>query len=309
MKNDFRHVAIVGLGLIGGSVAAGLRSRGRVERITAFDQNAISLHHALDTGLIDDSAVSVERAVEGAELIVVAVPVLAMPGVFASLKPWLGDPACVITDVGSVKGEVLRAATQVEGSLPNNYVPGHPIAGSEQHGVRAANPDLFERHKVILTPTETTIPAATARVRHLWRVLGAEIDEMDAAHHDSILAQTSHLPHLLAYALVDTLSSGGDSLEIFEYAAGGFRDFSRIAASDPIMWRDIFRTNRDPVLEVLDRFRDRLDELRDMIEFGKSDELSNVFARSKSARDHFSRLIEARHAEIRAYDDDNLNDD
>lgn len=290
----FNRVAVIGLGLIGGSLAAGLRKHGLAQAIVAYDPNAVSLAHALDHELIDDSAISARHAAEGADLIIIATPVMAVGPLLEDLRGEMLRDDVIVTDVCSVKSQVVKFAHAACGKMPPGFVPGHPIAGSEQHGVTAANPDLFNHHRIILTPTSETRGSATAAVREMWQALGADVVEMDPEHHDIILAQTSHLPHLLAFALVDTLSSGGDSMEVFEYAAGGFRDFSRIAASDPIMWRDVFRSNKDPVLEVLDRFRDRLDEMREMIREEKSQELSNIFARSKAARDHFSQLIEAR---------------
>ncbi|MEX0943339.1 MAG: prephenate dehydrogenase/arogenate dehydrogenase family protein [Pseudomonadales bacterium] len=292
----FKRVAIIGLGLIGGSLAGGLRARGLAGHVIAYDQNAVSLALGLERGVIDSTATSAAGAVEGADLIVLCVPVLAMQAVFEEIKPCFGNPDVIVTDVGSVKCNVFDAATAVCGVVPDNLVPGHPIAGSERHGVEAADPDLFVRHKVILTPKLSTIGDATRRVREMWQALDADVVEMDPDHHDIILAQTSHLPHLLAYALVDTLSAQGDSLEIFQYAAGGFRDFSRIAASDPIMWRDVFATNPGPVLEILDRYVEDLGRLRAMIEEGRFEDLENLFARSKAARDHFSLLIHQRNS-------------
>ena len=178
--------------------------------------------------------------------------------------------------------------------MPGNFVPGHPIAGSEKHGVTAANPDLFEQHRVLLTPLAETEPAAVQTVRLLWQALGAEVTEMSPQHHDAVLAQTSHLPHLAAYALVDVLCQGGDSLEVFQYAAGGFRDFSRIAASDPTMWRDVFLTNQEPVLATLDQYIAELGALRDLVAAGDGDQLKAIFERAKAARDHFADLDEAR---------------
>ena len=166
----------------------------------------------------------------------------------------------------------------------------HPIAGSEQHGVAAANPDLFVGHRVILTPINETDEAAIDSVAELWRSLGATITFMSPEHHDQVLAQTSHLPHLLAYALVDTLSLGGDSLDVFQYAAGGFRDFTRIAASDPVMWRDIFLTNPGPVLDVLDRYIEEVGSLRRMISDGNEEQMSALFTRAKAARDYFAEI-------------------
>jgi 3-phosphoshikimate 1-carboxyvinyltransferase len=183
-----------------------------------------------------------------------------------------------------VKQPILDAFIEVYGSVPGNFVPGHPIAGSEKHGGTAANPDLFRPHRVLLTPLDDTNENAIELVSELWTSLGAEVSRLTVAHHDSILAQTSHLPHLLAYALIDTLSAQGDSLEIFDYAAGGLRDFSRIAASDPTMWRDIFMSNREPLLAILDQYSHELAELRQVIDSGDSTELFERLRRSKTAR-------------------------
>jgi 3-phosphoshikimate 1-carboxyvinyltransferase len=224
------------------------------------------------------------------ELIVVAVPVMAMTEVFSSIAGCF-DSDVIVMDVGSVKGPVVQALENVHGSVPTNFVPAHPIAGSEKHGVSAANADLFKAHKVILTPGDETAEAALAGVTDLWESLGADVTIMQAEHHDLILAQTSHLPHLLAYALIDTLSSQGDSLEIFDYAAGGLRDFSRIASSDPQMWRDIFQSNRKPLLEILDRYMSELGELRDLIATDEIDKVFECLVRAKAARDHFSKIL------------------
>ncbi|MCB1693472.1 MAG: prephenate dehydrogenase/arogenate dehydrogenase family protein [Pseudomonadales bacterium] len=294
MEPHFRRVAIIGLGLIGASLAASLKRFGLAGHIVAFDGNGVSLKEGLEMGLIDSTAISARKASQGADLVVLAVPVLAMEAVFKDIKPVLDKEGVIVTDVGSVKCVVLDAATRVLGRLPGNLVPGHPIAGSERHGVTAADPNLFAHHKIILTPRLQTDGEATRRIREMWQAMDADVVEMDPEHHDTILAQTSHLPHLLAFALIDTLSQLGDTFELFEYAAGGFRDFSRIAASDPIMWRDVFATNSAPVLEILDRYMDDLGRLRQMIASGNLDDLANVFARSKAARDHFSRIIEQR---------------
>lgn len=294
----FKQATIIGLGLIGGSIAAGLRARGLAEKIVAFDQNADSLRDGLARGIIDAAADSIPEAVAAADLVIVCVPILAMRQLLGDLAPLFeathrANPV-VVTDVGSVKLSLLEAARELFGRVPANLVPGHPIAGSEKHGVGAADALLFDQHKVILTPAPETDPVAAGQVAAMWRALGSEVVEMDAAHHDEVLAQTSHLPHLLAFALVDTLSSQGDSLEIFDYAAGGLRDFTRIAASDPVMWRDVFAANRAPVLAILDRYMADLDRLRGLIEQGRTEELVEVFGRAKAARDHFSMLLEQR---------------
>ncbi|MFT7246600.1 MAG: prephenate dehydrogenase, partial [Candidatus Azotimanducaceae bacterium] len=229
-----KRAAVIGLGLIGGSVGLGLRRQD--VQVTAFDQNPTSLAQGLELGVIDIAASSVAAAVTGAELVILAVPVSAVSVILEEIKA--ANFQAVLTDVGSVKEPVLQDFFDVFGEVPAQFVPGHPIAGSEKHGVIAADGDLFRQHRVLLTPLEHTNAEATQLVRELWQSLGADVSLMTTDHHDSILAQTSHLPHLLAYALIDTLSVQGDSLEIFEYAAGGLRDFSRIAASDPTMWRD-----------------------------------------------------------------------
>ena len=288
----FKKVSIIGLGLIGGSIAAGMKKRGLVEQVCAFDADPIALQNGLSLQVIDETADSVEACIIESDLVVLAVPVLSIPETLVSLKAVFKDGSCTVTDVGSVKSPIIKTAEEVYAQVPQNLVPGHPIAGSEKHGVTAANPDLFENHKVILTPTDSVSKRATRIVTDLWQALGANVMEMTASHHDGVFARTSHLPHLLAYALVDMLSKQGDSLEIFQYAAGGFRDFSRIAASDPIMWRDIFQANQDEVLNSLDNYLDELGDIREMIADGRMEDLAELFKRAKLARDYFSGLGE-----------------
>ncbi len=282
----FRKVSIIGLGLIGGSLAAGLKHAGLAQSLCGYDSNAASLEAGLRLSLIDTAADSVAEAIIDADLVVLCVPVKAVAAMLPALKGFPG----IITDVGSVKSPLIKNVVEAFGFVPTNLVPAHPIAGSEKHGIEAADRTLFSAHQVILTPTPATNSAALQRVEFLWRSLGATVVQMTPAHHDEVLAQTSHLPHLLAYALVDTLSRQGDSLEVFEYAAGGFRDFSRIAASDPVMWRDIFATNQAPVLQILDKYLEELQMLKGMIEQHDTDGLEQVFKRAKIARDHFSSL-------------------
>jgi prephenate dehydrogenase len=277
------RVAVIGLGLIGGSFASGLKQRKLAKHVSAFDLDAQGLEFGLREGIIDSAAGSVADACANAELVMLAVPVLSVQTILPDVPT-----GALITDVGSVKVPIIAASEAVYGEMLETLVPGHPIAGSEQHGIAAADPNLFEKHRVILTPVAVTDPVATDRVRQLWQDLGSTVIEMSVEHHDSVLAQTSHLPHLLAYALVDSLSSQGDSMEVFQYAAGGFRDFSRIAASDPVMWRDIFKANGPSVLAVLDRFLDELDDLRRMIADGDVEALQQVFQRAKEARDCYS---------------------
>lgn len=285
-SDGFSQVAVIGLGLIGGSVAAGLRQQGLAPNIIAWDANEASLDLGRDLGVIDAAASDIVSATANADLVIVSVPVKSMADVFQQIP----NNGQLITDVGSVKTGVIEAAKSAYGDLPFNFVPGHPIAGSERHGVVASNPDLFRNHRVILTPEDETSTEAVERISGLWQALGAEVVTMSATHHDEILAQTSHLPHLLAYALVDALSRGGDSLEVFQYAAGGFRDFTRIAASDPVMWRDIFQANQAPLLSALDEFSTTLEMLRRLIESEDLDGVQEVLTRAKAARDHFSKI-------------------
>lgn len=292
VTHEFKQVSVIGLGLIGGSIAAGIKQQGLATSVCAWDANTTSLTLGLDLGVIDSIAEDIHEATARADLIILAVPVQSMEQVLRDID--LKDQ--VITDVGSVKGVTVAAARRVFGELPENFIPGHPIAGSEKQGVLAADPNLFRRHKVILTPEESSNPAAIASVEKLWSALGADVVRMSASHHDDVLAQTSHLPHLLAYALVDTLSAGGDSLEVFEYAAGGFRDFSRIAASDPTMWSDVFQANKAPLVQVLDQYLLKLEMLKQLIESGDVDQIKDLLSRAKTARDHFSNIQAIAHS-------------
>ncbi len=286
VKPAFEQVSVIGLGLIGGSIAAGIKQQGLAASVCAWDPDTASLALGHDLGIIDTIADDIHHATAQADLIVLAVPVLSVEQVLGAIE--LKNQ--IITDVGSVKGVVVEAARRVFGDLPENFIPGHPIAGSEKHGVVAADSNLFRHHKVILTPADDANRDAIARVEKFWCALGADIVTMSVTHHDEVLAKTSHLPHLLAYALVDTLSAGGDSLEVFQYAAGGFRDFSRIAASDPTMWSDVFLANQEPLVQVLDQYLLKLETLKRLIESGDADPIKDLLSRAKVARDHFSNI-------------------
>lgn len=287
------RLVVIGLGLIGGSFAKGMRESGLCREVVGVDLDAASRRLAVQTGVVDRCEADLRAACEGAEVIQLAVPILSMEKVLAELAGFdLGQ--AVLTDVGSAKGNVLRAARQAFAGKTVRVVPGHPIAGSERSGVEAANADLFRRHKVILTPCEQSDDAALALVAELWRALGADVELMEVEHHDQVLAATSHLPHLLAFTLVDSLAKRSENLEIFRYAAGGFRDFTRIAGSDPVMWHDIFLANREAVLRTLDVFRDDLDALRDAVDAGDGHQLLGVFTRARAAREHFSKILARR---------------
>ncbi|WP_225606537.1 MULTISPECIES: bifunctional prephenate dehydrogenase/3-phosphoshikimate 1-carboxyvinyltransferase [unclassified Pseudomonas] len=298
------RLVVVGLGLIGGSFAKGLRARGVCREVVGVDLDAQACRLAVELGVVDRCEEQLAAACQGADVIMLAVPILAMERVLAELaKLDLGD--AILTDAGSAKGNVVRAADAVFGGLPTRFVPGHPIAGSEQSGVEAANGELFKRHKVILTPLPQTDALALQRVDQLWRELGADVEHMQVEHHDQVLAATSHLPHLLAFGLVDSLAKRNENLEIFRYAAGGFRDFTRIAGSDPVMWHDIFLANREAVLRTLDVFRDDLDALRDAVHAGDGHHLLGVFTRARVAREHFSKIL-ARRAYVDAMHSNDL---
>ena len=288
-----QRLVVIGLGLIGGSLAKAVRQTGLFREVVGCDPDATARRLAVPLGVVDQVTDNLAEAVQGASLIVLAVPVLAMEKVLAELVVLdLGD--AVLTDVGSTKGAVVAAVEHAFGQVPARFVPGHPIAGSEKSGVEAARADLFKRHKVILTPLEQTSEQALELVHRVWQAVGADVENMALADHDEVLAATSHLPHLLAFSLVDTLAARSENLEIFRYAAGGFRDFTRIAASDPLMWRDVFLANREAVLRSLDAFTRDLARLRTAVDEGDAKTLLGVFTRAKSAREHFSTILARR---------------
>lgn len=280
------RVLVVGLGLIGGSVAAALREGGFAGEITGYDQDHACSVRALQRGLVDAAAASLDEALGSAELVVIAVPALGVEQVLVAVRE-SARADVVITDVASAKGVVLESARRVFGALPPGLVPGHPIAGSERSGVEAARGDLFRGHRAILTPHAGTAPAALALVEAMWICAGAAVTCMEAGEHDRILALTSHLPHVLAFTLVNALSQQDSSEQIFRYAAGGFRDFTRIASSDPVMWRDIFVTNADATVRILDEYINDLQRLREVVIKRDADELHKIFRRANASRDVF----------------------
>ena len=282
---DSMRVGIVGLGLIGGSIAAGLRSAGQYE-IHAHDLDSSALVLGESMGIVDRIHPTLETLASVADVLILATPVRTLPSILPHLTQFEG----VLTDVGSVKQPIVDAVLVNAPRLAQRLVPGHPVAGSERHGVDAADPNLFRHHKVILTPLDVTQADALARIQTIWMSLGAEVVQMSVDHHDDVLAQTSHLPHLLAYTLVDVLAGFGDEREVFEYAAGGFRDFSRIAASDPEMWRDIFLTNKDALLRLIETFIAALNQTSKLIEAEDAEALTERLTRAKAARDYFTSI-------------------
>lgn len=283
-----KRLCIIGVGLIGGSLARALKRAGACVEVVGCGRDEGALQRAVELGVIDRYHSDPALAVSGADVVVLAVPLGMMEPVLRRIAPALSAGA-VITDVGSAKGSVVAAARAVFGTVPARFVPGHPIAGTEKSGVEASFAELFQGRRVILTPLSDTDAEAHRIVRRMWEQAGAEVVDMAVEHHDEVLAATSHLPHLLAFALVDTLARMQETAEIFRYAAGGFRDFTRIASSDPKMWRDICLANREAVVAMLDRFSDDLAGLRDAIDAKDSEAIAEVFSRAKTARDRFCR--------------------
>ncbi len=280
----YSRVAFVGIGLIASSMALAMRQAGLAGTLVGTARTAETRAAALELGLCDTVHATAAEAVAGADLVVLAVPVGAMEAVAMEIAPHLA-PGATVTDVGSVKGAVIDA---VAPHLPAgvHFVPGHPLAGTEHSGPRAGFAELFENRWCILTPQEGTDRSAVSRLRALWEGMGANVDEMDAPHHDLVLAVTSHAPHLIAYTMVgvaDDLRRVTDS-EIIKYSAAGFRDFTRIAASDPTMWRDVFLTNRAATLEILGRFTEELFALQRAIRTGDGALLHAYFTRTRAIR-------------------------
>lgn len=278
------RLAILGVGLIGGSLARALRDAGHVREIVGYGRGLANLQRAVELGVVDRIETSLGAAVRDADMVVLATPVGSMPEMLTGIAPYLAVNA-VVTDVGSVKGTVAAAARAALGAGVARFVPGHPIAGTERSGVDASFASLYVGRRVVVTPLAESRSEAVSRVRAMWEAAGADVVIMSVEHHDEVLAATSHLPHLLAYALVDMLARLDDKREIFSFAAGGFRDFTRIASSDPTMWRDISVANREAIVHMLRRYRDELDRLIDAVERGDGNGLQEVFARAKAARD------------------------
>ncbi len=278
------RLAIVGLGLIGSSIARGARRYGLAETIVAIDSDAAVRARVLELGLAEQVTADAAEGVAGADLVILCVPVGAVGAVAAEIAPHLAAGA-ILSDVGSVKGSVVAA---VAPHLPAGvaFVPGHPVAGTEYSGPDAGFSTLFQNRWCILTPPEGTDEAAVARVRGVWEGLGAIVETMSPEHHDLVLAITSHVPHLIAYNIVGTAADLEEvtQSEVIKFSAGGFRDFTRIAASDPTMWRDVFLTNKDAVLEMLGRFNEDLAALARAIRWGDGEALHALFTRTRAIR-------------------------
>jgi prephenate dehydrogenase len=278
------QLTVLGVGLIGGSLARALKQAGAVRRVCGWGRNQATLDQALELEVLDAASIDLAEAVQGAEVVVIATPVGAMGEMFTRLAKVL-DATSIITDVGSVKGSVVEAARQSLGPAFARFVPGHPIAGTEKSGVEASFAELFQHRRLILTPVEETDARAVALVQRLWEAAGSEVIRLTPDDHDAILAATSHLPHVLAYALVELLGGTEEKRRMFSFAAGGFHDFTRIASSDPLMWRDICVANQKELALAVRQYRDALNEVLQAIEKSDTAWLMDMFARAKLARD------------------------
>lgn len=283
MGFQLNKLVIFGVGLIGGSFALALREAGAVREVVGVGRSAANLEEALRLGVIDRAAVDVASAVRDADLVLLAMPVGQMGGVMQAIAPHLSAQT-VVTDAGSTKCDVVALARQhLPGHLAR-FVPAHPIAGAEKSGAAAASAELYRHRNVVITPLPEIDPAAVRTVRALWETCGATVREMAPQAHDEVFAAVSHLPHLLAFALVEDIASRSNSEELFSYAASGFRDFTRIAGSSPEMWRDICLANRTALLKELEVYQAQLDRLHAMLEQGDGAALEQVFNHASQAR-------------------------
>ena len=280
---EFQKVVIFGVGLIGGSFALALKEAGAVEEVVGFGRSPGSLRQALDLGVIDRAGINPAHDLPDADLVLLATPVGQMPEIMARIAPYLG-PETIVTDGGSTKSDVVAAARAAFGSRIGQFVPAHPIAGAENSGAAAARSDLYRERKVVLTPLPENSVLNVARVRSAWEWCGAQMFELTPQEHDRVFAAVSHLPHLLSFALVHDLAVRENRELFFTFAASGFRDFTRIAASHPEMWRDICLANREALLLELDSYRAQLDDLRGALERADGQRLEEVFDTARTAR-------------------------
>jgi prephenate dehydrogenase len=288
----FTKVVIVGVGLIGGSFALGLKAAGAVDRVVGLGRSAQALARARELGIIDEAAASPQDAMRGADLVLLAAPVAQTGPILAALLPWL-EPQTIVTDAGSTKSDVVAAARAALGDRVKQFVPGHPIAGRESNGPDAAIPDLYRGKKTVLAPLAENTPEAIDKVAAAWRTCGAIIHVLTPQEHDKVFAAVSHLPHLLAYALVDDIANKPHADLLFQYAASGFRDFTRIAGSSPEMWRDISLANRDALLGELDAYLAQLTHLRARLAAADGTALEATYANAQRARRAWIEAIEA----------------
>lgn len=290
----FEQLSIIGVGLIGGSIAKAARLKNLSRYIVGYGriQDLSNLQMAKYLGVIDAYYIDETMLADLAhrqhrhDCVVIATPVASIDTIFKLLKPYWSKNT-IYTDVGSTKVNIINAAERVFGQVPSNFVPAHPIAGAENSGVQAALVDLFVNRRLIITPTDSTNLEAVRKIQYFWQTLGSSVCLMSAQRHDSILAATSHLPHLLAFALVDMLGHKDEQSEIFKYAAGGFKDFTRIASSNPAMWQAICFANKEELIPLLEEFKDELTKLQSLLNSNNPHELSDLFSYANQARQRF----------------------
>ena len=290
MKNNFDTVCIIGLGLIGGSIGLSMKKNNFESKVIGYAKTERTLSRAVERGLVDDAEKNLVKAVNGADLIILATPLSTFKSIIKEIAPFL-KKGSIVTDTGSAKFTVLE---ELKDLIPKEveFIPGHPIAGTEESGPDSGFPELFENRWCILTPTKDNSEESVKRIKYFWELLGSKVEIMDALHHDKVLAITSHIPHLIAYNIVGTandLANVTDS-EVVKYSAGGFRDFTRIAASDPKMWSDIFTYNSEAVLEMLDLFSNDLIKLKESILKKDTNMLFSSFEKTRNVR---KRIIDA----------------
>src|SRR3954468_4033248 len=277
------RLAVIGVGLIGGSFALALKQAGKVSHVVGVGRNRANLDVARERRIIDSIAPDTATAGREADLVLIAAPVAQFPAILAGLK----DTKAIITDAGSTKRDVVGAARAALGAGIARFVPGHPVAGAEKSGAGAASADLFKGRRVVLTPLKENPAASVTQVQSLWEACGARVTQLAPDEHDAVLAAVSHLPHLLAYALVHDIAGRGNAEQLFSYAAGGFRDFTRIASSHPEMWRDICAANKDRLLQEVARFSSKLDQVKRLLDDPPA--LEKLFAEAREARDRWLR--------------------
>jgi prephenate dehydrogenase len=291
MATMINNLCVIGTGLIGGSLCLALKEAGAVNKVIGAGRSEETLLKAQQLDIIDAYETDISNAVQDADMVFVSVPLGAMETVFEKIAEGLkraDNQQAIITDAGSSKQQVQQLAEKVFAENADRFVAGHPIAGTENSGPAAAFADLYKNRRVILTPTDKTDAAAVDKVTELWQAVGAAVETMDAEHHDKVLAATSHLPHVLAFGLVHCLENMDDIEDVFRFAAGGFRDVTRIASSDPTMWRDICLNNQQPILDMMKRYKDELDMLYNALEAGDGEKLKEVFEHAKRTRDKFT---------------------
>lgn len=285
----FNKMCIIGVGLIGGSIAKASRQHNLCQQIVGVGRQLENLQKAVDLSVIDTYSTKINEAVKGADIVVICTPVGSFEKIFTELKKnWSED--CLYTDVGSTKLSVINSLESVFNAIPSNFIPAHPIAGSENNGVEASVENLFRGKQVIITPIEKTTPKAIQTCSLWWQAMGANVSEMSVMHHDEILAATSHLPHILAFSLVELLKNKQDKSETLKYAAGGFKDFTRIASSDPEMWSDICIANASQIQKLLKEFQHQNEMILNLIENLDKQGLFSLFESARKTRNDFLKM-------------------